>query len=75
MGVLRQRDAILGRALRGAKDTFVRAYDIIFRSYYEKERTEAIERGMDPQDLPENPKTMLDILDYLDKVEKHGADE
>jgi hypothetical protein len=55
------------------KDTFVRAYDFIFRSYYRKKRTEAVERGMDPQELPENPETMLDILYYLDKVKKHEA--
>jgi hypothetical protein len=58
----------------GAKDTFVRAYDIIFRSYYKKERTEAIERGVDPQELPENPETILETLYYLDKVKKHGVD-
>ena len=57
------------------KNTFARAYDFIFRKYYEKERSEAIERGMDPQELPENPETMLEILYYLDKVKKHGADE
>jgi hypothetical protein len=57
------------------KDTFARTYDFIFRSSYEKKRSEAIERGMDPQELPENPQTMLDILYYLDKAEKHGADE
>ena len=59
----------------GAKDTLTRAYDLIFRSHYEKQRTEAIERGMDLQEPPENPKTMLEILFYLDKVKKHGADE
>jgi hypothetical protein len=57
------------------KDTFARAYDFIFRKYYEKERGEAIERGIDPQELPENPETMLEILYFLDKVKKHGADE
>ena len=60
---------------KGNKDTFARAYDFIFRKYYKKERSEAIERGMDPQELPENPATMLEILYYLDKVKKHGADE
>jgi hypothetical protein len=30
---------------------------------------------MDPQELPENPETMPEILYYLDKVKKHGADE
>jgi hypothetical protein len=58
-----------------SKDTFVRAYDFIFRSYYEKKRSEAIERGMDPYVLPENPKTILDILYYLDKVTKYGTGE
>jgi hypothetical protein len=57
------------------KDTFARAYAFIFRKYYEKERGEAIERGIDPQELPENPETMLEILYFLDKVKKHGADE
>ena len=56
------------------KDTLVRAYDIIFRSYCKKKRLEAIEGGMDPQELPENPRTTLDILYYLDKAEKHGGD-
>jgi hypothetical protein len=56
-------------------DTFARAYDFIFRMYYKKERSEAIERGMDPLELPENPETMLKILYYLDKIKKHGADE
>jgi hypothetical protein len=61
---------------RGKVDaTFARAYDFIFRNYYKKERTEAIERGMDPQELPENPETVLEILYYLDKVKKHGANE
>lgn len=34
-----------------------------------------MERGMDPQELPVNPETMVEILYYLDKVKKHGADE
>jgi hypothetical protein len=59
----------------GNNDTFARAYDFIFRKYYEKKRGEAIERGMDPQELPENPETMLEILYNLDKVKKQGADE
>jgi hypothetical protein len=53
------------------KDTFVRAYDIIFRSYYRKKRSEAIERGMDPQELPEDPKTVTEILYFLDEAKKH----
>jgi hypothetical protein len=42
------------------KETFARVYDFIFRSYYEKERSKAIERGMDPQELPERPESRLD---------------
>jgi hypothetical protein len=42
----------------------------VLRSYYEKERRKAIERGMDPEELPEVPKTMLEVLYYLDKA-KH----
>jgi len=57
------------------KVTFARAYDFIFRKYYKKERSEAIERAMDPQELSENPETRLEILYNLDKVKKHGADE
>jgi hypothetical protein len=38
-------------------------------------QSETIERGMDPQELPENPGTMLEILYYLDMVMKHRADE
>jgi hypothetical protein len=30
---------------------------------------------MDPQELPENPETMLEIPYYLDMVMKHRADE
>jgi hypothetical protein len=57
------------------KDTFARAYDFIFRSYYEKKRSEAIKRGMDPQELPENLERVTEILYYLDKADKYGADE
>ena len=59
----------------GNKDTFARAYDFIFRNYYKKEPSEAIERGMDPQELPENPERVTEILYYLDKADKYGADE
>ncbi len=59
----------------GNKDTFARVYDFIFRNYYKKKRSGAIERGVDPRELPENPETMLEILYYLDKVKKHAADE
>ena len=58
-----------------AKETLTRVYDFILRKSDEKERGEAIERGMDPRELPENLETMLEILYYLDKVKKHGADE
>jgi hypothetical protein len=64
-----------GELSEGNKDIFARTYDFIFRKYYEKERSEAIERGMDPQELPVNLETMVEILYYLDKVKKHGADE
>ena len=37
----------------GAKDTLSRAYDLIFRGHYEKERSEAIVRGVDPKELPD----------------------
>jgi hypothetical protein len=30
---------------------------------------------MDPQEVPENPETKREILCFLDKVKKHGADE
>lgn len=42
---------------------------------YEKERSEAIERGMDPEELPEAPKTMLDVLYYLERVKNQEADK
>lgn len=59
----------------GAKDTLVRVYDLIFRGHYGKERGEAIERGMNPEELPESPGTMIEVLYYLDKAKKHEADE
>jgi hypothetical protein len=55
----------------GAKDTLSRAYDLIFRGHYEKERSEAIVRGVDPKELPESPGTTLEVLYYLDKAKKH----
>ncbi len=59
----------------GAKDTLSRVYDLIFRGLYEKERGEAIGRGMNPQELPESPETMLEVLYHLDKAKKHQADD
>ena len=59
----------------GARDSLTSVYDLIFRSYYKKERSEAIERGIDRQEFPENRKTMLETLYYLDKAEKHRADK
>lgn len=59
----------------GAKDTLARVYDLIFRNHYEKERGEAIEQGMNPEELPVSPGTMLEVLYYLDKAKKHQADD
>jgi hypothetical protein len=55
----------------GAKDTLSRAYDLIFRGHYGKERSEAIARGVDPKELPESPGTTLEVLYYLNKAKKH----
>ena len=55
----------------GAKDTLSRASDLIFRGHYEKERSEAIVRGVDPKELPVSPGTTLEVLYYLDKAKKH----
>lgn len=57
----------------GAKANLSRVYDLIFRGHYEKERGEAIERGMNPEELPESPGTTLEVLYYLDKAKKHEA--
>lgn len=51
-----------------ARDALARAHEFVLRSYYEKERRKAIERGMDPEEFPEVPKTMLEVLYYLDKA-------
>ena len=59
----------------GAKDTLARAYGIIFRSSYGRERSEAIERGMNPEELPEDPETMLEVLYHLHKAKERGAGE
>lgn len=58
-----------------AKNTLTEVYELIFRSHYEKERGEAIERGMNPEELPESPMTMLEVLHYLDKARKHETGE
>jgi hypothetical protein len=57
----------------GAKDTLSSVYDLIFRGQYKKERSEAIERGMNPKELPESPGTTLEVLYYLDKAKKYEA--
>ncbi|QIN81578.1 hypothetical protein GBA63_02245 [Rubrobacter tropicus] len=59
----------------GAKGTLSRVYDLIFRGLYEKERGEAIGRGMSPEELPESPETILEVLYYLDKATKHQAED
>jgi len=59
----------------GAKDTLSSVYDLLFRSHYEKERGEAIGRGMNPEELPESPRTMLEVLYYLDKAKKHQTND
>jgi hypothetical protein len=55
----------------GAKDTLSRAYDLISRDRYKKERGEAIGRGMNSKELPESPGTTLEVPYYLDKAKKH----
>lgn len=55
----------------GAKDTLSRTYGLISRDRYKKERGKAIGRGMNPKELPESPKTTLEVLYYLDKAKKH----
>jgi hypothetical protein len=46
-------------------------YDLILRGHYEKERDEAIGRGMNPKELPESPGTLLEVLYYLNKAKNH----
>lgn len=65
----------MGRTLGGAKDTLTSVYDLIFRSYYDKERSEAIKRGLNPEELLEVPEIMREVLYYLDRAKKHEADE
>jgi hypothetical protein len=36
----------------GARKKLTQVYDFVLRSYYDKERHRAIERGMDPEQLP-----------------------
>jgi hypothetical protein len=55
----------------GAEDTQSRAYDLISRHRYKKERDKAIGRGMNPKELPESPGTTLEVLYYLDKAKKY----
>ena len=55
----------------GDKDTLSRVYDLILRGHYEKERGEAIGRGMNPKELPESPGTLLEVLYYLNKAKNH----
>lgn len=57
----------------GAKDTFTEAYRFIFESAYRKKRREAITRGIAPEELPEDPGSILDILYYLRKA-GHGEE-
>lgn len=57
----------------GARDTLSRVYGLILKSYYEKERCEAIGRGMNPEELPEFPGTTLEVLYHLDKAKEYEA--
>ena len=58
-----------------ARDTLSSVYGLVFRRLYEKERVEAIGRGMSPRELPESPETTLEVLHYLDKAKKHQAED